>query len=227
MTNKNLLFRIRNKLFLNYKASPYFSQDGQDKFIHEKFFVNKRDGIFLDIGANDGITFSNTYFFEKQMGWKGICVEPNPDIFKELVKVRDATCLNAAISNQIGSATFLKIDGPNMLSGLVDFYHEDHLRWVQDELKQHGYKREEIQVQCYKINELLDSHGIKKVDYMSIDTEGGEFNIIETIDFKKISIDVISIENPYNDKRIKSLLVNNGYKLKNVVGWDEIYHKPY
>ena len=51
---------------------------------NKKIFKNKRDGFFLDIGANDGITLSNSYFFEKELGWKGICFEPLKNAFQKL-----------------------------------------------------------------------------------------------------------------------------------------------
>ena len=56
----------------------YYSQFKQDQFLNEVLFNNKKNGFFIDIGAHDGVTISNTLFFEKQNDWKGICIEPNP-----------------------------------------------------------------------------------------------------------------------------------------------------
>lgn len=53
----------------------YKSQYSQDKFLNENFFKNKKNGVFIDIGAHDGITMSNSFFYEKQLGWDGLCVE--------------------------------------------------------------------------------------------------------------------------------------------------------
>ena len=63
-----------------------FSQFNQDKFIFENFFPVKSDGVFVDIGAHDGITLSNTWFFENYLGWTGYCFEPNPSLFAKLVE---------------------------------------------------------------------------------------------------------------------------------------------
>ena len=60
----------------------YYSQFEQDKFIYENYFINKTKGYFVDIGAHDGITFSNSKFFE-ELGWDGVCIEPNPKIFEK------------------------------------------------------------------------------------------------------------------------------------------------
>ena len=56
----------------------FFSQTGQDRLLFEHFFRGKRNGVFVDVGAYDGTTFSNTLFFERSMGWSGLCVEPLP-----------------------------------------------------------------------------------------------------------------------------------------------------
>lgn len=68
--------------------NKYYSQCGQDEYLNRKIFKNRKNGLFLDIGANDCISFSNTYFFEKELNWKGICIESLPEVFKELEKNR-------------------------------------------------------------------------------------------------------------------------------------------
>ena len=62
----------------------FYSQVGQDRFLLENFFRGRRGGVFLDIGAYDGETLSNTLFFEKTMGWTGLCVEPLPSAASRL-----------------------------------------------------------------------------------------------------------------------------------------------
>lgn len=61
----------------------YYSQNGQDAFI-VKLFNGKRNGYFLDIGAYDGVYFSNSLTLEKSLGWEGICIEPNPLVYGQL-----------------------------------------------------------------------------------------------------------------------------------------------
>ena len=62
----------------------YYSQFKQDQFLNEVLFNNKKNGFFIDIGAHDRVTISNTLFFEKHNEWKGICIEPNPKGFATL-----------------------------------------------------------------------------------------------------------------------------------------------
>ena len=68
----------RNQLLINSIVS-YYSQLGQDRFLNENYFKNKLTGTFVDIGAHDGNTYSNSKFFEN-LGWSGLCVEPIPNI---------------------------------------------------------------------------------------------------------------------------------------------------
>jgi hypothetical protein len=88
----------------------YYSQSQQDKFLYEKFFKDKKDGVFVEIGAYNGIVYSNTKFFE-ELGWSGICIEPIEDVFKELKKNRKAICIQGCISNKKGKSKFLRVKG--------------------------------------------------------------------------------------------------------------------
>ena len=113
------------------KAEGYFSQSGQDKWIVEKLFAGKQKGTFVDIGANDGITFSNTYFLEK-MGWNGLAVEPIPSAYEKLVKNRKCITVNCCIAPKTGKERFRVITGySEMLSGLIDEYDPRHLARIE------------------------------------------------------------------------------------------------
>lgn len=213
-----------NRVFVSKKGNPYCSQWGQDKFANETFFKNKRDGVFVDIGAFDGQVFSNSYFFEKNLGWKGICIEPNPESFNKLIKSRNCTCIHGAISNESGNANFYKITGYcEQLSGLEQYYHPKHLNRINKELNQFGGDKECISVKCYHLNDLLNAQKIKKVDFLSLDTEGSEYEILQSINFNDIVIDVITVENNYQDNRIRPFLEAKGYSLVKTIESDEIY----
>jgi FkbM family methyltransferase len=219
----NVLF---TKTETTLRGSQYKSQYGQDQFVNEKFFHNKKNGFFVDIGAHDGITLSNTYFFEKKLSWNGICIEPIPNVFSQLRNNRGCICIQGAISTTNQPAEFLKISGySEMLSGLIDKYDPRHINRIDKELNAYGGNSETIQVQCYKLNDLLDINNIQYIDYLSIDTEGGEFDILQTIDFDRFNISVIDVENNYNDDRIRVFLEGKGYKFITRIKCDEIYSK--
>ena len=193
--------------------AKYYSQCGQDQFVNEVFFKNFKKGVFLDIGAHDGITFSNTYFFEKELEWSGICIEPIPEVFERLTKNRGCLCFCGCASPEHGGTKdFLCVNGyPEMLSGLLDRYDSRHRMRIEQEIKNYGGSQEVIKVQTYNINRVLEDAGIDHVNFLSIDTEGGEFEILQSIDFSKYRIDVITVEDNYQDKRFIPFLENNGF----------------
>ena len=217
---KNFLFCISCALH----AFAYQSQCGQDRFVHENYFFFFKNGIFVDIGAHDGISLNNTYFFEKEMGWTGICIEPIPEIFERLKANRNAVCIQGCVSDQVGNKKFLQISGPvEMLSGLVDKYDPRHLKRIDRELLGEGGYSEIIDVKCYLLNELLEEQGIDHVNFLSLDTEGGEFEILSSIDFSRVKIDVITVENNYNDPRFIYLLSKNGFRFVTSLEQDMIF----
>jgi FkbM family methyltransferase len=204
------------------RAAGYCSQAGQDKWIINKLFPGKQKGTFVDIGANDGITFSNTFLLEK-MGWNGLAVEPIPSVYEELVKNRRCITINGCVAQKSGRELFRVITGyPQMLSGLVDEYHPRHIERINSELSSHGGECKDIEVDCYNINELLEDNRIFQVDYLSIDVEGAEYKILNSIDFDRIHISVIGVENNYSDPGFPKLLIRKGFEFHSIVG-DEFY----
>jgi len=188
-----------------------YSQYKQDYFV-DKYFNGKSNGFFLDIGAHDGESLSNTLFFEKHRDWKGICIEPIPDVFEKLKNVRNCECINACISEKEGEVTFRRIHGyAEMLSGILDFMTEEHKKRIEHEVKLSKGSYEDITVKSLNINNVLRERGIGNIDYLSIDTEGAEFEIIKTIDFKSVNITLLTVENNENSKEIRNYLKKQGY----------------
>ena len=58
-------------------VEQYKGQEGQDKWANEHIFHGRRNGVFVDLGCYDGVTYSNTWYFERVLNWSGVCVEPN------------------------------------------------------------------------------------------------------------------------------------------------------
>jgi len=199
-----------------------YSQYGQDSYIKNKFFQNKTDGYFVNIGANDGVSLDNTLLFEKE-GWTGVCIEPNPEIFKKLIDNRKCICHNVALSDSDGVVNFLKIEGySEMLSGILEFYDPRHLQRVDYELKMYGGSKTIIEIEAKKFSSL----NIKKeIDYVSIDVEGAELKILENIDFSTYDIHVLSVENNFSESTIINFMNKNGYDIDCVLHADNIFVK--
>jgi len=206
----------------------FHGQYEQDKYLN-KLFKGKTNGTFVDIGAHDGQTFSNSYFFEKEKNWKGVCVEPIPEVFAKLDNVRNCIKVNGCISNKVGTETFLRVKGAvvdtEMLSGLVEDYDKRHLERINREIKEYGGSKEEIEVKCYDINQVLKDNNIKKVDFFTIDTEGNELKILQTINFNEFDFDIFLVENNYQTDEMNQFMTLNGFKRVKKIGHDEVYRK--
>jgi FkbM family methyltransferase len=232
----SLINKYRYNLHASSVSKPYFDRDliikegyqsqcGQDKWVVETILPDLDGGIFIDIGAHDGISFSNTYFLEKELGWTGIAVEPIPEIFERLKNNRKCQLINGCISEIPGKAKFYKISGyAEMLSGLYDRYDTKHLERIQREISQYGGSYEIQEVDSYTLNQILEEHKMFHIDYLNIDVEGAELSILKSINFDIFDISVIGCENNYKDFRIPQLLKKNGYTLHSIVG-DEFYIK--
>lgn len=199
----------------------YYSQYLQDRFCDQVIFNGKNNGFFLDIGAYDGITFSNSYFFEKNKNWSGVCFEPNPSVFLNLVKNRNCECINVGIGPEEKVLTYLKINGPGeMLSGFKDFFDLRHFERIKRETLNTLESEEEIPVQIAILSSFLEN---KSVDLLSLDTEGNELEILKSIDFNKFPCKVISVENNYRTLDTEFYLKGEGYQKLIRLGCDEIF----
>ena len=143
--------------------AEFFSQNGQDEFVAQ-WFNNKHGGIFVDIGASDGITINNSYYFEKELGWQGICVEPRPSSFAKLVKNRRCFCVNACIAQEEGSRDFCEIEGyAGDLSGLISSYHPSHVDRIESEIKKFGGYKKIYKVECLPLAKLFGKYRIAAI----------------------------------------------------------------
>ncbi len=208
-------------------SANFYSQVGQDKYVYETFFKNKTIGTFIDIGAHDGETYSNSKFFE-DLGWNGVCVEPLPEKYEKLEKIRKCKTINACVAPATGNVKFIKAIGANgycleMLSGMLDTYDPRHLSRLRAEIHNHGGTYEVVDVRAKNINEILDEANINHVDYLTLDTEGGELEILKTLDFSKYYIYIIDVENNYQDPHIKNFLQEKGFLHIHTMLMDEIY----
>jgi FkbM family methyltransferase len=205
----------------------YYSQYQQD-FIVDSYFNKKTNGIFVDIGAHDGITLSNTFFLEKYRNWNGICIEPIPEVFEKLKINRKCNLINGAISDSEGQFKFKRCYGyTEMLSGLEGYRDDEHEKRTIDEIRLFGGSFETVIVQGYLMSKILEQHNIFEIDYMSLDIEGGEFEILSSIDFEKYKIKIISVENNYIHERIRNLMKRKGYELMITTGSDDFFERKF
>ncbi len=205
---------IKKQLGLNFTA--FSCQD----LIAYIFFNGKANGYFIDIGAFDGVAISNTYGLELA-GWNGICVEPIPEVFSLLQGNRNCELFNAAVSS-IGSATgeFLKVSKQLGLSGLN---HQMPWRIKQGLVKQR-LEIEKVTVNTIGFDEVMENHPERTyVDFLSIDVEGGELDVLHNIDFEHYHFGLITIENNAGTESLRSYLRRHGYVIFLDLGIDLMF----
>ncbi len=186
-----------------------------------KYLRGMRGGVFLDIGAHDGVSYSNTCLLERELEWTGICVEPNPEAFRRLCVARRCVCINAAAAAIAGSAKFIQFTGyGEMLSALGSTLKSFR---VAEATATAGVTVSEIEVRCELVGSMLKAHGIAHVDYVSIDTEGGEFDIVRTMDLRQLRVKILTIENNGEEDKIEPYMRAQGYRLRSIIGSDSIY----
>jgi FkbM family methyltransferase len=203
----------------------FYSQHKQDEFIID-YFKGKKGGTFLDIGAHDGITLSNTYTLYSELNWTGLCFEPMPHEFNKLQENRGALCFNCAIYDTEGieKFTMLEYDGyPDMLSGIAKDISIKHMGEILSEQRIIGGVRKIIEVQTRLLNNVLKGVSMYEFDYMSLDTEGSELKILKSIDFNKFKIKIITSENGENEVQTREFMKAKGFVFLKRLGGDNVY----
>ena len=163
------------------------SQEGQSAFV-DKLLSGRRDGFFVECGAADGETFSNSLFFELARNWTGLLIEANPDYHRALLnKNRRAYVLQSCLSTK-RQPSVVRIRRDGVLSGIVDTTEQSRLAFIgQNNIRG-------VDVNCFPLNAIMEALGVFHVDYLSLDVEGPELEILRTIDWTRLHIDVITVE---------------------------------
>lgn len=204
-------------------AQGYPSQIGQDLVLDRHVFCGMRGGTFADVGAHDGETFNNSVFFERERGWTGVCIEPNPEVFTRLAASRTATCIQAAISDRPGTARFFVVTGIDMLTGLDDSYDRRHRRRAKREMAAAGSVAQQIDVIVRRLDEVLAASGIDHLDLLTVDVEGAELGVLRSIDLRALGVRAVVVENNFRSWAIGREMGRQGYQLALRIGWDELY----
>lgn len=195
------------------------SQVRQDLFVTSELDF-KKGGYFVEIGGQNGISGSNTYLLEKEFGWTGIVAEPSITQHDALHKNRNCKIETSAIWSTSDQTLKFSDLGDSGLSSLSDFLL-DGLHGVT----RANSNRNEYEVTTLSLEDMLVKHKApQSIDYLSIDTEGCEYEIIEKFDFQSWEIKLITVEHNYEEsKRVKinQLLSKNGYVRK----YESIFHQ--
>ncbi len=184
----------------------------------------KRDGFFVEFGAADGVYLSNTHLMEKEFGWRGILAEPATHWHDALRHNRSCSIEVDCVWRESGSTLTFNETDEREFSTISSFTEGDSNR----KFRKHGSKYD---VKTISLNDLLDKYNApERIDYLSVDTEGSEFDILSNFDFSRRQFGVITVEHNYEPARasIYALLTAKGYvrKLESLSLWDDWYVLP-
>ncbi len=198
------------------------SQLGQDLWVLERTGF-KKGGFFVEFGATDGISLSNTYLLEREFAWQGILAEPHPGYFKELQSNRECQLVPACIGGRSGDEVeFLLADE---FSGML--HHRDRDSNADRRSAYAQFSDNILKLHTISLDEFLEQNGApKKIDYISVDTEGSELEILMSFPFEKWDVRNWTIEHNFTGDRepIFKLMTSHGYQRREV-DWDDWYFR--
>jgi len=192
-----------------------FSQGGQDIFLDRVLFKSQlRDGFFIEAGADDLVTDSNTLFFEVERGWTGILVEPALWEKRSAIK-RNAwcapVCLGLHTKPHFAPFTAKAIEGG--MAGLVTKMGDNTSEF-----------------QCFPLASILLAVGNQTVNYLSLDIEGAEIQVLKTLPWKLLDIEVIGVEMnhlgevfPGSRQELHHLLSHQNYAYIGTIHVDDLF----
>jgi len=197
----------------------YYSQCQEDTFLNQNIFKNKQNGVYIELGALDGILYSNTKFFEDSLNWKGILIEPHPEKFKLLQINRPNNYLfNNLVSCHKEPLEFRYfVDQHAAVSGVentlsqhhFDNFFESNNAWNKSLLQN------KIFIKPISLTDIVKSTNLLHIDLLSLDVEGHEYEVLKSWDFS-VPIDIILIETlgvqPEKDELCREILIKNNYK---------------
>jgi FkbM family methyltransferase len=205
--------------FNNYRSLTHHSKSQLTQDIFVLASLNfKKEGFFVEFGSTNGLDISNTWLLEKQFGWNGILAEPSRNWHADLESNRLCFIEKKAVwSDSNNKMVFLETKEPE-LSTLLEFkdYDVNHRKGLTYE------------VETISLMDLLEKYNApRRIDYLSIDTEGSEFEILKSFDFDFYEFSVITVEHNFTEQRnkINELLIQKGYTqvLSDFSEWDDWY----
>ena len=186
-----------------------YSQACEDLYAYRYWFADTQPakGYFVELGALDGVKYSNTLFFEEALGWSGMLIEANPANFARLCgNCRKAWGVHAAVCNQTQAVHFAQ-GSEDAVGGILEFMSKQHARrWVSPKLR----RKMEL-VTCAPLGALLETAGVNHVQFLSLDVEGAELDVLRTINWRAVQIDVAAVENG-SGQAVKMLMQENGMR---------------
>jgi FkbM family methyltransferase len=206
--------------FRERRDGPYQAQHGEDRWL-EGLFPGKRDGVFVEVGAYDGVVLSNSYYFEG-LGWTGVLVEPDA--------AKAARCRASRPRSQIfecaavGSETVQEISfyavGDGQVYSTTNMTQEHRQR-----LDQYGLSFTDTRVKAMTLDRILEAAKLSRIDFVTIDVEEGELEVLRGFDLARWRPEAVMVEtnSRFRSSEIRRYFVERGYVFHYSIVNNDIY----
>ena len=198
-------------------SPPYFAQFGEDRILAE-IFSHRSFGTCVEVGANDGITHSMTYHFEL-MGWTCLLVEPIPELFRKITETRKCIAENCAASSSEGEVTFSFAHVVPSMSTL------ELTKERRESILRAGGNPKEIKIRKRTLDNILAESGISEIDFISIDVEGHEMEVLKGFSINQYQPRIVLIEDNSHatDPSIPDFMRSKSYAIFKRTGVNDWY----
>ena len=219
------LIRLASLLGLS-KAHLKKSLNGLDDKLEK--YLDFENGIFIEAGANDGVSQSNTYYLEFAKGWTGLLVEAVPDLARKCASVRkNAITENTALVDRNFRKPTLKLFYANLMTVAEGVWEESLIKkHVQDGLEvQHIDASYEIEAPAATLRSLLEKHRFSHIDFFSLDVEGYEMKVLDGLDLDIFRPVYLLVESR-TPEPLERFLTSKGYRFVETLSqWDYLYRR--
>ncbi|PRW33145.1 methyltransferase family [Chlorella sorokiniana] len=190
---------------------PFSAEHGEDAWLVHNLFWEKRNGFYLEVGAMDGVSASNTLWLHKAANWTGMLVEADPDLAQALFEQRpESLTVNAAVCSDFKTVHW---KGGGKTGGIVEFMSQ---KFKEEHHPDLGDISQLPQVACVPLQYLLGIWGVVEVDFLSIDVGGAELEVLQAADLSQMRVKVILVQtdgsNPSQDRAAAELLAAAGFE---------------
>ena len=212
--------------------TKYYSQAGEDRFIFENIISVNSDlpKAYIEVGALDGLKYSNTKYFEDELDWSGVLIEPNPVSYAALVENREGNVLvNALVSSSEDSLEYSYFESGNLaaVSGVANTitpknnaaFYTNNDEWLIRAREKH---LKTVVLDPVTLDTVLEKAPFDSFGFCSIDVEGHELQVLESYSFSK-RIEILLVEINQNDDAIAELLQDKGYSFYSVCSNNNVF----
>jgi len=200
----------------------YYGQMAIDFILHSRYFKNKKNGLFVECGAFNGVADSNTLFFYENLNWRGFNFEPIPSIYQQLIKNRPEDInLNLGLSDKDGTSVFTRVTDHSRFPQWDGDFANGSLKHTKDHKKQieknfPGSEYTDIEIKTISLKTFFEQKITKKPELFILDIEGHENTVLKQLKEipEKKHPDVWCIEWGHDDVELtKNIMKENNYLL--------------